>query len=248
MLKKDITFENFEGIQVTEVHYFHIYEAELIEFLILHNIDDDVQNGLKRLLDSLIEKNDRASILDLFKELVLMGYGQRNPERPEKFLKTPEIVEDFKSSPAFKALYLELMTSDQAAAQFLMGAIPKSMSANPKVAAAVAASHSGTPETLKVPDPNKLDSSTGTWPRDPQAGIEDVNLPDDTKAWPVDNGPQPFDHASYLTMPRDDKGNLVPWAFREPTQQELTAMSKQQMNDVYRRKSTDWQPFEFKKN
>lgn len=247
MLKKDITFENFEGVQVTETHYFHIYEVELVEFLVLHNIDGDVKNGLKNLLDDLVKKNDRASILALFRELVVMGYGQRNPERPEKFLKTPEISEEFKSSPAYKALYLELMTSDKAAAEFLMGAIPRSMSSNPKVASAVAASYSGTPETLKVPDPNKLDSSTGTWPRDERAGVEDVDLPDDTKAWPVDNGQQPPDEASYLTTPRNDDGNLVPWAFREPTQQQLTTMSKLQMMDVFRRKNTDWQPFEFKK-
>lgn len=240
MLKKDITFENFDGVQVTEVNYFHIYEAELVEFLILHNIDDDVQNGLKRLIDGLIERNDRAAILALFKELVIMGYGLRNPEKPEKFLKTPEISEDFKSSPAYKALYLELMTNEKAATEFLMGAIPKSMSGDPRVATAVAASQSGTnrrPETLKAPDPNGLDSASG---------IEDVNLPDDTKAWPVDNGEQPPDAASYLTTPRDDDGNLVPWAFREPTQQQLSTMSKPQMMDVFRRKSTDWQPYQFK--
>lgn len=245
MLKKDITFENFDGVQVTEVHYFHIYEAELVEFLILHNIDDDVQNGLKRLIDGLIERNDRAAILTLFKELVIMGYGLRNPERPEKFLKTPEISEDFKSSPAYKALYLELMTNEKAATEFLMGAIPKSMSGNPKVATAVAASQFGTnrlPETLKVPDPNGLDSATGTWPRD----TEDVNLPDDTAAWPVDNGLQPPDAASGLKYPRDIHGNMVPWAFREPTKQQLMSMTNAQKVDVYERKSSDWQPFEFK--
>jgi hypothetical protein len=249
VLKKDITFENFDGVQVTEVHYFHIYEAELVEFLILHNIDGDVQNGLKILLDDLIKKNDRAAILALFKELVVMGYGQRNPERPEKFLKTPEVLEDFKSSPAYKALYLELMTSEKAAANFLLGAIPRSMSSNPKVASAVAASYSGTngqSETPKVPDPNGLDSSTGTWPRDPQAEVQDVNMPDDTKAWPADNGPQPEDGASYLTNPRDSDGSLVPWAFREPSNAELKMMSKPQMMDVFRRKSTDWEPYQIR--
>jgi hypothetical protein len=249
VLKKDITFENFEGVQVTEVHYFHIYEAELVEFLILHNIDNDVQNGLKMLLDDLLKKNDRAAILGIFKELLVMGYGQRNPERPEKFLKTPEILEDFKSSPAYKALYLELMTSDKAAADFLLGAIPRSMSTNPKVTSAVAASRSGTnakSETLKVPDPNGVDSSAGTWPRDSQAEVQNVNMPDDTKAWPVDNGPQPDDASSYLTNPRDADGNLVPWAFREPSNVELTSMSKPQMLDAFRRKSTDWQPYQIR--
>jgi hypothetical protein len=40
----------------------------------------------------------------------------------------------------------------------------------------------------------------------------------------------------------DESGNVLPWAFREPTQNEQQAMNSVQMRDVYRRKASGWQP------
>ena len=218
MLKKDITYEGFEGEEVIETHYFHIYEDEFVEFQIIH----ELEGGLEGMFKKLQEADDRPAILELFKELICMGYGERDPEKQEKFRKTPEITADFRSGPAFHALYKELMTSENAAAEFLLGAIPRSLSSNPKISAAMTA-------TVSSPTP-----------------IEDVNLPDDSMAWPKDNGPQPPDEASHLTNPRGDDGNLLPWAFREPTAIELAAMPRPYMMDAFRRKNTDWQPFHIK--
>ena len=223
MLKKDIKFEDFDGEEVTETHYFHIYPSEFAEFELIH----ELEGGLEGMFKKLQKEDNRAGILELFKNLICMGYGLRDPENPTKFKKTPEILADFRSSPAFDALYIELMTSETASTEFLMGAVPKSLSASVKA------------EALKA-----RNSAASSMPSPAQ--IEDVKLPDDTAAWPIDNGEQPPDVASGLTNPRDGDGNLLPWAFREPTNVELATMPKPDMMDVYRRKNTDWQPFEFK--
>lgn len=47
---------------------------------------------------------------------------------------------------------------------------------------------------------------------------------------------------SGLQDPFDEDGNLLPWAFREPTSRELAAMSTQQLHDVYRRRGSGWSP------
>lgn len=50
------------------------------------------------------------------------------------------------------------------------------------------------------------------------------------------------DDESGLKDPRDDTGDILPWAFREPTEKELMNMTKPQMLDVMRRKTSDWKP------
>lgn len=59
--------------------------------------------------------------------------------------------------------------------------------------------------------------------------------------------PLPFDAQdlkdSGLSNPMDPTGQKVlAWAFREPTEKELTSMSQPQLLDVMRRKNSDWKP------
>lgn len=50
------------------------------------------------------------------------------------------------------------------------------------------------------------------------------------------------DDESGLKNPRDRNNEILPWAFRDPTQKELSAMTKPQMMDVMNRKNSDWKP------
>jgi hypothetical protein len=51
-----------------------------------------------------------------------------------------------------------------------------------------------------------------------------------------------FDTASGLRQPRDREGQLLPWAFRKPTDNEVRSMTKDQLRDVSVRTSSDWAP------
>ena len=61
-------------------------------------------------------------------------------------------------------------------------------------------------------------------------------------AVPVAPGEQPVFKDSGLANAFDAEGKTLPWAFREPTQSELTSMHPLQMQDVYRRKNQGWTP------
>ena len=59
--------------------------------------------------------------------------------------------------------------------------------------------------------------------------------------------PLPFDaqdlQESGLSNPMDATGkNVLAWAFREPTEKELTGMTQPQLLDVMRRKTSGWKP------
>lgn len=45
---------------------------------------------------------------------------------------------------------------------------------------------------------------------------------------------------SGLANPFDSAGDVVPWAFREPTHQELSNMNATQLQQVYKRKNDNW--------
>jgi hypothetical protein len=54
-------------------------------------------------------------------------------------------------------------------------------------------------------------------------------------------GDQPDIKLSGLSNPMDESGQeVLPWAFREPTDKELMGMTHPQMQDVYRRRSSGW--------
>jgi len=63
----------------------------------------------------------------------------------------------------------------------------------------------------------------------------------------VQDVPLPFDAQdikdSGLSNPMGESGqNLLAWAFREPTEKELTSMTQPQLLDVMRRKNSGWKP------
>jgi hypothetical protein len=63
----------------------------------------------------------------------------------------------------------------------------------------------------------------------------------------VQDVPLPFNvsdvRESGLANPMDSTGkHVLAWAFREPTEKELTGMTQPQLLDVMRRKTSDWKP------
>lgn len=71
----------------------------------------------------------------------------------------------------------------------------------------------------------------------PAASATDVSLPEFVPA-----PGNPPDGASGLKNPRDTDNALLPWAFREPTPDELRTMDRDHLLDVMMRRNGDWTP------
>ena len=117
MLKREITFEDFNGEKQTEVHYFNLSKSELIE------LESSFNGGLERNLQAIIEAKDSATLLKEFKTIILMAYGQKSPDG-KRFIKNDQLREEFKQTAAYDALFMELATDDKAGAAFIRGVIP----------------------------------------------------------------------------------------------------------------------------
>lgn len=117
MLKKTITYENFDGEEVTEDFYFHLTKAELVE------LEMSKPGGLADYMQKLIEKDDRAGIIQTMKELILSSYGKRDAVK-KQFVKNPVMRDEFEASEAYSELFMELVTKPDASLEFMTGVIP----------------------------------------------------------------------------------------------------------------------------
>lgn len=120
MFKKQVTYENFNGEEVTEILYFNLTEAELLELELKH------PGGYSDYLNRIIEAKDRATLVSIFKELILLSYGEKSDDG-RTFMKSPEIAHAFECTNAYNVLFMELATNDESASAFANGVIPKAL-------------------------------------------------------------------------------------------------------------------------
>lgn len=129
MLKKDIVFEDFDGIRRTETHYFNLTQTELMEMAteLPDGITDAVGNNPEKVDETaalrLMETLGGKGILDFIKKLVLKSYGIRHDGT--RFEKSEKLSTEFSQTLAFDALIVEFMTNDKAANDFINAVIPK---------------------------------------------------------------------------------------------------------------------------
>lgn len=120
MLKKTITYEDFDGETVTEEHFFHLSKADLVE------LEMSEPGGLETKINRIIKSEDGAALIAEFKKLLLMSYGQKS-EDGKRFIRSAQLQEEFLQSEAYSALFMELVTDADKAAEFVNGIVPNSL-------------------------------------------------------------------------------------------------------------------------
>ena len=120
MLKKSITYEDFNGNTTTEDFYFHLSKAELLQLKVSH------KGGMQTFIERIVASEDGATIIREFRELILIAYGIRSDDG-RRFIKTPELRQEFESTEAFSELFMELCIDSSAAAEFVNGIVPPNL-------------------------------------------------------------------------------------------------------------------------
>lgn len=124
MLKKAITYEDFNGEEATEIFFFNLSKAELIEMELSH------KGGLSESLKEIAASEDGKRIIEEMKSIILTSYGKKSADG-RRFMKSDQIREEFASSEAYSVLFMELVTDAEAAVAFVQGIIPKGMTDEP---------------------------------------------------------------------------------------------------------------------
>ena len=120
MLKRPITYEDFDGNTITEDFYFNVSKPELIE------LEVEVKDGFSAWMQRIIKAEDYQTIIKEFKRFVLFAYGEKS-EDGKRFIKNDQLREEFSQTNAYNVLFMELAQDDGAAAEFVMGVMPKDM-------------------------------------------------------------------------------------------------------------------------
>lgn len=117
MLKKTITYTDYDGNERTEDHWFNLSKAECMEMELSTN------GGMENLIKRIISEQDNEKIVKIFKDIILKAYGVKSPDG-KYFRKSAEISSDFASTEAYSTLFMELATDADAASKFINAVLP----------------------------------------------------------------------------------------------------------------------------
>lgn len=119
MIKKTVTYENFDGNMVEEDLYFHISKFEMVRL---------VSNGAvnPNEIAAIADAEDKKGLFDVFEKFVSLSYGTRDFKN-NRFIKNEESTEAFMCSPAYDKFVEELLSSSDTAVKFVKGIFPNEL-------------------------------------------------------------------------------------------------------------------------
>lgn len=118
MLKKTITYTDYDGLERTEEFRFNLTKAELVD------MELTTAGTFSETMKRIIAEKDIIRIAKLFKELLLKSYGVKSDDG-KRFIKSQELSEAFSQTEAYSDLYIELLSNPEEAAKFFAEVAPK---------------------------------------------------------------------------------------------------------------------------
>lgn len=122
MLFKEMTYKDFEGVERKETFCFNLTEAEILK------MEWGTSGGLANKLQKIMDKKDGVEIMRTFDEIINAAYGVKSDDG-RLFIKTPEVLAEFKATQAYSDLYKKLCTDAEAAINFVNAIIPEAKDA-----------------------------------------------------------------------------------------------------------------------
>lgn len=121
MLKKTIVYTDYDGNERSEVFLFNLTKAEVTEW------EYGITGGMTKMIEQMVNTQDTARIMDMFKEIIMKAYGEKSPDG-KRFVKTgPDgrrLAEGFIETEAYSVLFMELLSDPKEFAKFIEAVIP----------------------------------------------------------------------------------------------------------------------------
>ena len=117
MIKKTVTYTDYNKVERTENFYFNLSKAEVLE------MEMSTAGGMAESIQKIIDAKDTPAIIRVFKDLVLKAYGVKSDDG-RRFIKSKELSEEFSQTEAYSQIFMELATNADEAAKFVNGIVP----------------------------------------------------------------------------------------------------------------------------
>ena len=115
MLKKQITYTDYDGNAKTDTLYFHLNKFEWLE------LETYTKGGMVANLERAT--NNAKKTIEILQKIILRAYGEKNPETGA-FEKSDEISIRFSKTDAFSELFFELAYNESSSKEFFLGLVP----------------------------------------------------------------------------------------------------------------------------
>lgn len=122
MYVKQITYTDFDGEERTERFYFNLTKAELLKMEI------NTAGGLRNKVERIVAAKDNQEIWNMFEQIVDLSFGKKSDDG-RRFIKSPEILADFKDTNAYSEFIVSLFEEGNAA-DFINGLVEEAKHQN----------------------------------------------------------------------------------------------------------------------
>ena len=120
MIKKTITYIDYNGNERTEDFYFNLRKDEVMK------MEMGVKGGFAEMINRIVAAQDQPEIIRVFEEMIQKSYGVKTPDG-RGFEKKAEDLAAFIATPAYSELFMELATDSKAASEFVNGIMPANL-------------------------------------------------------------------------------------------------------------------------
>lgn len=124
MIKKEITYVDYNGVERKETFWFNLTKSELMR-------EFGAGDGTAETLQKIVDAKDGRALMDNFEKLILSAYGEKSADG-RRFDKSEKLSKEFSQTPAYDVLFMELLTNEKAAAEFTEGILPADLVAEAK--------------------------------------------------------------------------------------------------------------------
>ena len=119
MLKKKITYTDYNGMERTDNFYFNMTEREIVMLLARLGVED-----LKEYANKLAESGDLKSMFSFVDDIILSSVGAKS-EDGKRFVKTQKIRDDFEQSEAYNVMFMDFLQNPSSASSFASAIVAK---------------------------------------------------------------------------------------------------------------------------
>jgi hypothetical protein len=116
MIKKTMTYKDYDGNQRTEDFWFNLTKAEVAK------LEFGTTGGITKMIERIVQEQDAKRILEVFEDLICRSYGKKSPDG-KRFVKTKEQTDEFLQTEAYSDLFIEFMNNPDEFSQFFDGVL-----------------------------------------------------------------------------------------------------------------------------
>ena len=125
MLKKTITYTDYNGEERTEDFYFNLTKSELTEMQL------SKEGGFAEWLEKMVKAKNNAEIIKVFKQILFKAYGVKSDDG-RRFIKSEALSEEFSQTEAYNQLFIELIENESTMADFINNVMPRDLAEKAK--------------------------------------------------------------------------------------------------------------------